>query len=301
VRRLLVLIAALCIALVVPISAAVAGASTTPVFPTVSGASGKTPTLTFPSGPAPTVLGQEILHHGSGAVIKKGQLILVDYVGQIWKGKVFDSSFGHDPTAFPIGVGLVIPAWDKELIGDHVGDRVLIDVPPADGYGSSGYSAAGITGKDVLAFVVDIDKSYTDKAVRGDLSAAKVSSGKPGVTVTGGLSAAPKIAFKKSTPAPKSESVTVLDRGHGNKINAGVVIMQLVVTNWSGQTLGSTWTAGSPTGEPVAETSEPGAFDDLVGVPLGSRVLIELPKNSQGDGPYALVADLSSEPFHGSA
>jgi peptidylprolyl isomerase len=301
VHRLLFLIAALCIALTVPVTSTVAGAATTPVFPTVSGANGSNPTLTFPSGPAPTTLGQKILKHGSGPVIKKGQLILVDYLGQIWKGKVFDSSFGHDPTAFPIGVGLVIPAWDKELVGDHVGDHVLIDVPPVDGYGSSGYSQAGITGKDVLAFVVDIDNSYTAKSVRGDLSASKVSTGTSGVTVTGGLSAAPKITIAKSTPAPKKESVTVLDRGNGNKIKPGVVIMQLVVTNWTAQTLGSTWSAGSPTGEPVGETSEPGAFDDLVGIRLGSRVLIELPKNSSGDGPYALVADLASEPFHGSA
>ena len=34
--------------------------------------------------------------------------------------------------------------------------RVLLVIPPKDGYGSAGSSAAGINGTDTLVFVVDI-------------------------------------------------------------------------------------------------------------------------------------------------
>jgi FKBP-type peptidyl-prolyl cis-trans isomerase len=51
----------------------------------------------------------------------------------------------------------VIQGWDQGLIGKHVGDRVLLVIPPALGYGpSGGQSSAGIGANDTLIFVVDI-------------------------------------------------------------------------------------------------------------------------------------------------
>ncbi len=50
----------------------------------------------------------------------------------------------------------VIPGWDKGLIGQTVGSRVMLVIPPADGYGKTGNSQAGIKGTDTLVFVVDI-------------------------------------------------------------------------------------------------------------------------------------------------
>jgi peptidylprolyl isomerase len=41
-------------------------------------------------------------------------------------------------------------------VGQTVGSRVLLVVPPADGYGSAGQSQVGINGTDTLVFVVDI-------------------------------------------------------------------------------------------------------------------------------------------------
>ena len=37
-----------------------------------------------------------------------------------------------------------------------MGSRVLLIIPPSDGYGSAGQSQAGIKGTDTLVFVVDI-------------------------------------------------------------------------------------------------------------------------------------------------
>ena len=57
---------------------------------------------------------------------------------------------------FPIGVQQVIPGWDKALVGQKIGCRVLLVVPPADGYGAKGNPQAKIKGTDTLVFVVDI-------------------------------------------------------------------------------------------------------------------------------------------------
>jgi peptidylprolyl isomerase len=76
----------------------------------------------------------------------------------IWRtGKVFDSSWARNtPLTTVIGAGQVIPGWDKGLVGQTVGSRVMLTIPPADGYGSAGQSQAGIKGTDTLVFVVDI-------------------------------------------------------------------------------------------------------------------------------------------------
>jgi peptidylprolyl isomerase len=129
-------------------------------LPTVSN-SATNPTITVQTkNKPPTALTSHVLIKGSGAALKKGQLAVVQYTGVIWRtGKVFDSSWSRSqPFAFTIQASTeqVIPGWDKGLVGKTVGSRVLLVIPPADGYGSSGASSAGIKGTDTLVFVVDI-------------------------------------------------------------------------------------------------------------------------------------------------
>jgi peptidylprolyl isomerase len=127
-------------------------------LPTVTSAAGKAPVIKIPSGNPPKTLQVDPLIKGTGPVVKSGQEILVQYTGVIWRtGKVFDSSWSrNEPYTTPIGVGQVIKGWDTGLVGQKVGSRVLLIVPPADGYGSAGQSSAGIKGTDTLVFVVDI-------------------------------------------------------------------------------------------------------------------------------------------------
>jgi peptidylprolyl isomerase len=51
---------------------------------------------------------------------------------------------------------MVIGGWDKGLVGQNLGSRVLLSVPPEHGYGSRGVPQAGIGGGDTLVFVVDL-------------------------------------------------------------------------------------------------------------------------------------------------
>ncbi len=94
---------------------------------------------------------------GDGAKVESGQTLTVDYLGQVYNAEEpFDESYSKEPAEFPIGVGQVIPGWDERLVGRTVGSRVILEIPPADGYGEQGNEQAGIKGTDTLFFVVDI-------------------------------------------------------------------------------------------------------------------------------------------------
>ena len=129
-------------------------------LPTVSAKSGTAPTVTFPSASPPSALVTKTLVKGKGAKVAKGDYVIAQYAGFIWRTKkVFGSSWSSgSPFGFVIGASpeQVIPGWDKGLVGQTAGSRVMLSIPPAQGYGSSGASQAGIKGNDTLVFVVDI-------------------------------------------------------------------------------------------------------------------------------------------------
>lgn len=128
-------------------------------LPTITVESGKPAQITIPSGvSAPTSLVVQPLIAGAGATVAAGQTVRVTYTGALWKdGSIFDSSSAHDPSTyeFVVGQGGVISGWDKAVEGQKVGSRLLVVVPPAEGYGDKGKPPA-ITGDDTLVFVIDI-------------------------------------------------------------------------------------------------------------------------------------------------
>jgi FKBP-type peptidyl-prolyl cis-trans isomerase len=133
-------------------------------LPTVGSAQGSAPPVTIPHGAPPKTLVARTLVQGSGHTVGKSNLVIAQYEGMIWASrKTFDSSWSRKaPAAFTVGASpsQVIPGWDKGLVGQKVGSRVLLVIPPADGYGKTGLSQAGIKGTDTLVFVVDILDAY---------------------------------------------------------------------------------------------------------------------------------------------
>ena len=135
-------------------------------LPTVTNPpAGTAPTVTIPKGKtAPKTLTVTTLIKGKGPVLTAGQFVVTQYTGVIYRtGKVFDETWANGGTAdSPFGFVLdaspeaVIPGLDKGLAGQTVGSRVMLTIPPADGYGSAGQSQAGIEGTDTLVFVIDI-------------------------------------------------------------------------------------------------------------------------------------------------
>src|SRR6202020_2251344 len=122
-------------------------------LPTVSAATGSAPKITIPSGAkAPAKLAVKTLIKGTGPLAGKGQTLVVQYTGVIWRtGKVFNASWSRSqPFGFPLDASpaQVIAGWNTGLTGQAVGSRVMLVIPPSDGYGKAGSSQAGIKGTD---------------------------------------------------------------------------------------------------------------------------------------------------------
>lgn len=96
-----------------------------------------------------------VLLKGDGPQVKQGQTIVADYLGEVYDGKApFDESYTKQPISQPL-TGF-IKGWQSGLVGVPVGSRVVLQIPPAFGYGKDGNKQAGIKGTDTLFFVVDI-------------------------------------------------------------------------------------------------------------------------------------------------
>jgi peptidylprolyl isomerase len=139
-------------------------------LPTVSSTFGSAPTVKIPKASAPKALVSKVLVKGTGPVVAGGDEVVVQYTGVNWRtGKVFDASWKHGTTGQPFGFPIaaspsqVIPGWNTGLLGKTVGSRVLLVVPPADGYGKAGQPQAGIQATDDLVFVVDILGAFSGK------------------------------------------------------------------------------------------------------------------------------------------
>lgn len=71
-----------------------------------------------------------------------GDLITVDYLGQLENGKVFDGSIqtkinpGHAPISFTLGAHQVIKGWEQGLLNARIGSVRKLVIPPSMAYGN---------------------------------------------------------------------------------------------------------------------------------------------------------------------
>jgi peptidylprolyl isomerase len=266
-------------------------------LPTVTGKFGEKPTIKAPESAAPTELKTEVLTKGDGEEVVKGDLLVANYQGQIWKsGEVFDNSYDRgEPAGFGIGTGSVIPGWDKGLVGQTIGSRVMLVIPPEDGYGTTGNQQAGIAGDDTLVFVVDLLDHFSAELAADGKVVADLPAGLPGVENKPGEK--PVVTLAKGTKEPTEPKTAVLIEGAGDDIDpAKSLVVQIVQADYStGETSFETWGRS-----PISIKAEqlPGLAEVLKGKKLGSRVLVTLPKQEpqtpeqQGTAAAAIVVDV---------
>ena len=76
---------------------------------------------------------------GTGAEVKSGDTIEMNYVGTLVDGTKFDSSYDRGtPFETQIGVGQVIKGWDQGVPGMKVGGKRRLLIPSALAYGTQG-------------------------------------------------------------------------------------------------------------------------------------------------------------------
>lgn len=121
--------------------------------PKVAFASDGTPTVTLPDTKPPAGLLLKVLRQGDGATVHPGDSVTLDYQGTSWNtGKVFDQSYGSSPATFR--TDQVVTGFGAALVGQKVGTRLIVTIPPKYAYGAKG-SGSQLAGQ-TLVFVVEI-------------------------------------------------------------------------------------------------------------------------------------------------
>jgi len=97
-----------------------------------------------------------VTKHGTGAQLKAGDDVIVNYTGLLTNGAKFDSSLDRgQPFSFPLGAGKVIKGWDEGVQKLRVGDHATFVIPPSIGYGERG--AGGVIPPGAtLIFIIEV-------------------------------------------------------------------------------------------------------------------------------------------------
>lgn len=239
-------------------------------FPSISGE--ETPVIAAGSGSEPTskVL-VKTLKQGDGALVCPGATIKANYVGALWNGTVFDSSFERGD-AIEFSLNQVVKGWTYGLAHTHVGDRVELVIPASLGYG--GQARGNIPANATLVFVVDIVGVATQDIADESILSSGVVTGEElpaGITVTGEPGVEPTLTIDESVSAPTEQKMYTIYKGAGEALTADqTVLYKQVVGGFgaNGQTQ-SSWSQDALQA-PVAQA-------DLVGTTVGSRILIVAP------------------------
>jgi peptidylprolyl isomerase len=112
------------------------------------------PEIPASSGQPPTQLLTQNIVVGTGPTAKATDTVNVRYVGALYDGTPFDSSWsrGDTPISFPLNQ--VVPGFAQGIEGMAPGGRRVIVIPPALGYGDQ--TQGPIPGGSTLVFVVDL-------------------------------------------------------------------------------------------------------------------------------------------------
>ncbi len=132
-------------------------------FPAVALAPDGRPGFTFASDKsAPTTYKASTLKAGSGATVKAGDAVVLNYSGIEWGGKTIAETTWDGLPTVKVASSLtdspqsgLIDGLVKALVGQKVGSQVIVIVPPELGY-ASGSAPSGVTDGATLVYVVDI-------------------------------------------------------------------------------------------------------------------------------------------------
>ncbi|TQL48481.1 peptidylprolyl isomerase [Homoserinimonas aerilata] len=124
-------------------------------LPAVDDTDGR-PVVTIPSSEAPSTLQIAAVRQGDGLTVREGADVAVKFVGLLWRnGLLFEENWSNRAPEMQSSLDF-LPGFTAAIVGQEVGSRMLVVVPPEDGYGPDGDSSGSITGTDTLVYVIDI-------------------------------------------------------------------------------------------------------------------------------------------------
>lgn len=265
---------------------------------TASGAFGGDPEARFPFPLVSEETSVATVSDGDGARVPHGGVAS----GAI---SVYDGATGEpvlDPgNGQPIaGLALLMPTasgfqlpFTESLACASAGSRIAVEGHASNLFNEGAVEALGLTADQSVVVVTDVDEVYLGRADGADQVA---QSGLPAVVLA--PNGQPGFTFPDS-PAPAEERIVLLKRGAGAELADGdVAVVHYSALGWQAEAVSaSSW----PTLVPVrialdgADQQVSSTFvfaaaakDALVGLPVGSQVLIVVP----GDSSVVYVVDI---------
>jgi FKBP-type peptidyl-prolyl cis-trans isomerase len=272
----------------VPVPAVV---DTTVGLPTVGGTFGKDITLTLPSGTPTDKFVVHTVTEGTGATVSTANFAVFNFTVEDWTtGKTLNTAYGKTSApAVRKPTDTMIPALDKAVVGHKVGSRVVVVAPPGAASAQMASSEpTGVTAKDTLVFVIDINQVV---GAKDDVTGTQVASpaGMPTVVATAGKAATFTIPDAAKKPAKLETGVLI--KGAGAKVLSGqtIIVQYTGATLADGKVFDSSWKDNGAMATVIGQQQVITGWDQgLVGQTVGSRVLLSIPsKLAYGASPPA--------------
>ena len=258
---------------------------------------GKRAKIDIPAGNPSGKLDVKVKIPGKGAKIAKGDLLVLNFTGKLWRGDQ-DLGSSYDKGQGPVEVvegetGQMLQGWQDALLGQQAGSRVEVVVPPDKGFGAQGTKAGSlqITGTDTLVFDIDVFDVYpAGKAA--DIPAGTVTQADaatlPQVAGAPDGTTPPKITMPAGKQPPAQSVYKTLIQGAGRTVAAGdTVVVQYEGVLWKDGKTFDTSFGKKPFATAIGEGTVVQAWDEgLVGQKVGSRVLLVVsPDKGYGANP----------------
>lgn len=115
------------------------------------------------------------LINGKGDVLKKGDVIWVNYKGFLPNGMMFDGDkAATQEVPLKLGLNMVVPGLESALINMRVGDYVKVLVPSEEGYGEKEFKT--VPGNSDLLYEVIVRKKQSPQIMDNGIKIWKLKS-----------------------------------------------------------------------------------------------------------------------------
>lgn len=248
----------------------------------VSGDAGKEPTVDFSEAIDASGLASKTITPGDGEELGEGDSVFAQFwVGNGATEQQVYSTYDAKPELLTLSDPL-IPALKESLIGETMGSRVLVISSPDKAFGAEGNPQLGIGNADSVVFVVDLVSALPDGPDGAESAGATWAPSVVGDDLPTGLDFA-----DAADPSGKLQRTTLI-QGTGPVTKKG----DHIYVNYLGQVPGAeqpfdeSYSRGTPFDFDLGGGQVVQGWDQgLVGVKVGSRVLLQVPpKLGYGEG-----------------
>lgn len=126
-----------------------------PALPAVDDAEGF-PVISVPVTDPPRGLVAAPIVLGQGLTVREGSDVTIRYRSVLWRNGLTAHENWSRARPETIALAELLPGVARSLVGQPVGSRILVVVPPEFGFGPDGDVTSSVTGTDTLVFSVDI-------------------------------------------------------------------------------------------------------------------------------------------------